>query len=78
MIKEYTQNVSNLRFILNEKFNNKTLGLAQHMNVDGGIILTNQLLAFCNSAIFKNKQKILKDFDLFLFINSYENWVNYQ
>ncbi len=77
LIKKYTHNVSNLRLILNEKFNNKTLGLAQHINVDDGIILTNRLITFCNSSIFKDKQKILKDFDLSMFINSYENWVNY-
>lgn len=80
LIKEYTQNVSNLRFILNEKFNNKTLGLAQHMNVDGAKELTYCMNYFCRSnddTHFNEKQKHLNEFDMSYFVNAFENWVEY-
>lgn len=77
-LKKYSILVSNLRKTLTEKFNNKTLRYPQHINVSESICLTNDILGYCKSKSFKNKQKILKDFDLTQFINSYENWVSYE
>lgn len=76
-LKKYDAHVSNLRNILNEKLNNKTLGLAQNMDIENAMILTNYINAFCASQYFKDKQEYLKDFDMSYFINAFENWVEY-
>ena len=72
---EYCKNhCDELRIILNDKLNNGTLQYAQKFDVDRGIQFNKQLNEFCNSEYFKNKQA---NFDINMFINSYENWVNY-
>jgi len=76
-LRKYESLISDLRIELTEKFNNKTLGLPQHINVEFGNKLNNRLLKYCVSENFKNKQKLLKDFDMNIFINSLENWVEY-
>lgn len=76
-LKEYERFISNLRNILTEKFNSKTLGVAQHMDVESGKELTKIFLDYCKSDSFKSKSNILNDFDLSEFINSFENWVEY-
>jgi len=76
-IRKYEKIVSETRLLLNEKFENKTLNLSQHMNVDDGKIFTIELLDFCKSNNFKIKQDMLKDFDMSYFINAFENWVKY-
>lgn len=76
-LREYEKEISDLRNELNEKFNNKTLGYAQHMNVEDSIEFTNDLLVFCKSETFKQKQSHLDDFDLVSFLNAFENWVEY-
>lgn len=77
LLREWTKKVSELRNILNEKFNNGSLGLAQKINVDSGIELTEKLLKYTKSNEFKIKQSKLDNFSLNEFVNSYENWVNY-
>lgn len=77
MLKAYESKISKLRNTLNEKFNNRTLGYAQHMNVEKGITLTNELNEFCRGYEFKIKQLNLQYFNMNLFINSFENWVEY-
>lgn len=76
-LKEYENLISNLRNVLTEKFNDKTLGLAQKFNVEDGIKITKLFTEYCSSESFKNKQNLLKDFDMTMFINSFENWVEY-
>lgn len=76
-LKYYEAIVSGLRNTLTEKFNAKTLGLAQNMDVAKGILITNKVLEFCKSKSFKDKQAFLSDFSLEMFINSNENWVEY-
>jgi predicted nucleotidyltransferase len=76
-LKEYENLISNLRNVLTEKFNGKTLGLAQKFNVEDGIKITKLFTEYCSSESFKNKQNLLKDFDMTMFINSFENWVEY-
>ena len=77
-LKEYDVAISTLRDELNEKFNNKTLGLAQHMNVDGATILTRKISMFTNyDSFFQNHQHHLTHFDMSYFINAFENWVEY-
>ena len=76
-LKEYEGLISNLRNELTEKFNGKTLGLAQKFNVEDGIKITKLFTEYCSSESFKNKQNLLKDFDMTMFINSFENWVEY-
>lgn len=77
IIKEYRIRVTDMRKELNTKLNNKTLGYAQHMNVQEAIEFTNDLIKFCKSNYFKQKQKHIENFNLDKFINSYENWVSY-
>jgi len=76
-IKEYRILVTNLRNELTEKFNDKSLGYAQHIDVTKGIEVTNELLNYCKTNNFLSKQNNLSNFNLDLFINSFENWVNY-
>lgn len=78
MLRKYEAKISELRNELTEKFNYNTLGYAQHFDVEAGIKLTNELCEFCKSDIFKNKQLFLIDFNLDVFINSFENWVEYE
>lgn len=76
-LKEYRVCVSELRKELNERLNNKTLGKAQHMAVEDSVEFTKDLTEFCKSNYFKQKQTHIKNFDMFAFLNSYENWVTY-
>lgn len=76
-LREYEAAISDLRNELNDKFNNKKLGRAQHMNVDDSICFTSDLLDFCKSNIFKQKQKNLIDFNLDKFLHAFEHWVEY-
>lgn len=77
MLRKYEKLISDLRTTLNEKFNNKTLGLAQHFNVNSGKEFTKDLIEFCDSDTFTCRQSILDEFDMSDFINSFENWVEY-
>ena len=76
-IKEYDIKISLLRNELTNKFNSKTLGLPQHIDVGEGIKITSEFLNYCKSREYKEKMEHLKDFDLTEFINSFENWVEY-
>jgi predicted nucleotidyltransferase len=76
-IKEYDIKISFLRNELANKFNGKTLGLPQHIDVTEGIKITEEFLNYCKSNEYKKKRDQLKDFDLSAFINSFENWVEY-
>jgi hypothetical protein len=76
-IKEYDVKISFLRNELADKFNGKTLGLPQHIDVTEGIKITEEFLNYCKSNEYKKKRDQLKDFDLSAFINSFENWVEY-
>lgn len=76
-LREYETLISDLRDKLNEKFNGKTLGLAQTMDVELGKKLMKDFLMFCNSDIFETKQSMLDNFNLDEFINVNENWVAY-
>jgi len=76
-INEYGNKISGLRDELSYKFNGKTLGLPQHINVTEGIKITDEFLNYCRSKEYKEKRDHLKDFDLSAFINSFENWVEY-
>jgi len=77
MLREYERLVSESRKNLNELFNNGKLNKPKSINVDDGISFNNELIEFCKSDIFKEKQKILSNFNLDMFVNSFENWVEY-
>lgn len=77
-LRDWEKKVSNLRNSLNEQFNNGELKYAQKIDVNGGVELMSKLLNYCKSDKFKSKQNKLNDFDLYNYINSYENWVNYE
>ena len=77
VVSEYEAKINLLRNELNDKLNNKTLGLSQHMNVEDAINITKSLNYFCKSGVFKNCQEELKDFDMSYFMNAFENWVDY-
>lgn len=73
-LEYYKTQCDELRIILNDKLNNGTLQYAQKFDVNRGIQFNKQLNEFCKCEYFKNKQA---NFDIDMFINSYENWVNY-
>lgn len=77
IVRGFESKISLLRKDLNKRLNDNNLKYAQKMSYKNGMDLTNKLLSFCKSKTFKNKQKILNNFDLSLFINSFENWVEY-
>lgn len=77
-LKDFDAGISFLRDELNEKLNNKTLGLSQHMNVDAAIKMTNKITMFTNyDTDFLNHQHKLRNFDMSYFVNAFENWVEY-
>lgn len=78
MLRQYERLISELRNTLTEKFNDKTLGLSQHFNAKKGIAFTKELTEFCKTDVFIYHQKYLHDFDMTAFIDSFENWVEYQ
>lgn len=65
------------RKLLNEKLDNGTLGYAKTMDVQDGMIITQDLQHLMDSLFFKVKQDKLKNFDLSYFIKAFENWVQY-
>lgn len=77
ILKDYKQKIDLMRFELSDKFNSSEFKLAQKIRVDDGVDLSNKLIDFCNSDYFKIKQSKLDNFDLYDYINSYENWVSY-
>jgi predicted nucleotidyltransferase len=77
LLKEYDKEISNLRNELNDKLNNKTLNLAQHLSVDASKKITEELIYLCDSDIFKQKQNHLNNFDMSYYLEAYENWVSY-
>jgi len=76
-VKYYAEQLDVLRIQLNAQLDNKTLGLAKIMDVTHGKNLEGVMKMFQQHDEFKNKQKILKDFDMSIFINAFENWVTY-
>lgn len=76
-LKRFSGYISDLREVLTEKFNSGSLGMSQNINVDSGVLLDKLLNNYCEGVTFSFKQAFLKDFDMRLYINSYENWVNY-
>jgi hypothetical protein len=65
------------RKLLNEMFENKTLGLAKMMDVKHGKNIEALFSLLQSTTRFKEKQHYLKDFNMDIFINAFENWVEY-
>lgn len=76
-VKQMTEKIDKLRLKLNDMHDNKTLKLAKIMNVKNGINLEMSLKLLQVKDEYIEKQKILKDFDMTIFINAFENWVEY-
>lgn len=76
-INFWSKSIDADRIILTAKHDNKTLGLAKLMNVEEGRLLNAMLLTIVGTDLFKEKQNILNNFDMSLFINAFENWVEY-
>lgn len=76
-ISFWSKSIDNDRIKLTAKHDNKTLGLAKLMNVEDGRLLNAMLLSIVGTDIFTEKQNILNNFDMSLFINAFENWVEY-
>lgn len=78
MLRHYETKISELRNELAEKFNNHTIGYAQHINVDAGVKLNKQIIELYKSLFISGKQRHLKNFKTDEFVNAYENWVDYE
>lgn len=76
-LKMFSGYITDLRELLTNKFNGGSLNLPQNIDVNNGILLDKLLNNYCNSVDFKYKQTFLKEFDMYYYINSYENWVSY-
>jgi predicted nucleotidyltransferase len=77
VLNRWSKFIDNDRKLLNEKLDNKTLGLGKIMKYEDGVLLNNLLLDFMYSYEFKHKQAVLNSFDMDLYINAFENWVDY-
>lgn len=79
-VNKYISLIELQRKQLNEKFDNKTLSLAKNLSVNSGKQLEYIFKLVRKSEIFEwdKKQYYLKDFDMSIFINAFENWVNYE
>ena len=77
-LREYENSISLLRDELNAKFENKVLGYSQHFNVKRGIELSNDIYELCKSSLFLECQEYINESNINeLYINAYENWVEY-
>lgn len=76
-LREYETKISNSREILNERLNNGTIKYPQYMTFENLLKLEKILFNFCKSEEFLTKQKKLINFDNSYFLNSFENWVDY-
>lgn len=76
-LRHYEKLVSKARETLNERFGDGTLGYPQYMTFDNLKKLENYLFDFCKSDYFLTKQNNLSNFDNSHFLNSFENWVDY-
>lgn len=77
MIKTYIAKIELQRTLLNKSLEDKTLGLAKHIDFNNGVILNKTLTSFMNIDLFKEKQAHLYNFNMEIFINAFENWVEY-
>jgi predicted nucleotidyltransferase len=69
--------INELRKSLNDKLNDRTLELAKSMCVESSRGLDVMLSRIMSSEEFKEKSDILKDFDMTVYYNAFENWVEY-
>lgn len=76
-VEFYSEKIQVLRNKLNYLLNFNNLNLPKILKVSEGEIINQRLLMYINTNEFKDKQNILKDFNLSLFINAVENWVEY-
>lgn len=76
-ISKLTLMVTDFRNELTELFNNNKLIIPKIINVNDGINLNEYFLNFQKTQLYKQKQQHLTNFDMSIFINSYENWVQY-
>lgn len=77
-IKKYSELLDIQRKELNLKLDNGTLGLAKMIDVTNGYNVDNLFRLLQDSTFYKTKQAHLKDFDMSIFINAFENWVSYE
>ena len=69
--------VIKLRNKLNQLLNERKLGLAKVMDVDSLKKLDSITRDIMNHNEFKEKRNNLKDFDMSMYLNAFENWVEY-
>lgn len=70
--------ITNLREELNNRFNNKTLGLPKYMSVENQIILDEEISELMCKNIWFTKQRIVNNNDIMsLFYDAFENGINY-
>ncbi len=78
VLKKYDFCITNTRIDLNERLNNNTLGLAKIIRTDDAKIINDQLLDLQTTDYWKEKKEYIADFNMNLFINAFENWVEYE
>jgi predicted nucleotidyltransferase len=77
-VKLYAELLDIQRKDLNKLLEDKTVKLAKVMDVTNGMNLDVSMRLLQNTEEFNTKQYYLKDFDMSLFINAFENWVSYE
>jgi len=76
-IRSADENISRLRNLMNDHLNAGTLGMAQKMNIIDSKILTCALQELMMNNTYLSHKAVLENFDIGMFLNAFENWVEY-
>lgn len=76
-LRKAEHSIGVLRTRLNEGLANKTLGMAQKMDVSHARILSGHMQNLMNNHDYLSHKAVLENFDISAFLNAFENWVEY-
>lgn len=76
-INRYKEMLEDQRWTLNAILESKSVKLAKMMNVSDAKNMDISMRLLQDTKEFKDKQHVLKNFDMSILINAFENWVSY-
>lgn len=75
--KAYGEKVDALRKEMNYMLDNSEFTLAKNMDVMCAKMINDELIKFMGVGYWEGRSHYLRDFDMGMFINAFENWVEY-